>query len=249
MANADVLKLEEELHFSIFDIPKGEAVKSRGQLIERKIESLENLAAKVSNRRSRRWLNDRLLLELVPRLKVEEIRGLFAPPPWGETAAPSAFCMTTVDEWDVFRSIDMDKETMLIRALEKVPSSRKEYVQNDKLVALSAWHRVDCRTREAFRQSFLLELIENYEVQLQAFINGGSEQEVLQLYVENCFHRLLLHGVCEYYNLISATVKTSEDSESSRMTRIKKKTSSEQALPVPAISLTQFLKMARDGLL
>ncbi|KAK8948685.1 hypothetical protein KSP39_PZI006306 [Platanthera zijinensis] len=86
-------------------------------------------------------------------------------------------------------------------------------------------------------------------VQLQAFINGGSEQEVLQLYVENCFHRLLLHGVCEYYNLISSTVKTSEDSESSRMTRIKKKTSSEQALPVPAISLSQFLKMARDGLL
>ena len=37
----------------------------------------------VSNRRSRRWLNDRLLMELVPRLDADEIRGLFAPPPWG----------------------------------------------------------------------------------------------------------------------------------------------------------------------
>ena len=37
----------------------------------------------VSNRRSRRWLNDRLLMELVPRLNAEEIRGLFAPPPFG----------------------------------------------------------------------------------------------------------------------------------------------------------------------
>lgn len=37
----------------------------------------------VSNRRSRRWLNDCLLMELVPRLDAEEIRGLFAPPPWG----------------------------------------------------------------------------------------------------------------------------------------------------------------------
>lgn len=37
----------------------------------------------VSNRRSRRWLNDRLLIELVPRLNADEIRGLFAPPPWG----------------------------------------------------------------------------------------------------------------------------------------------------------------------
>lgn len=38
----------------------------------------------VSNRRTRRWLNDRLLMELVPRLNAEEIRGLFAPPPWGK---------------------------------------------------------------------------------------------------------------------------------------------------------------------
>lgn len=37
----------------------------------------------MSNRRSRRWLNDRLLMELVPPLNAKEIRGLFAPPPWG----------------------------------------------------------------------------------------------------------------------------------------------------------------------
>ena len=37
----------------------------------------------VTNRRSQRWLNDRLLMELVPRLNAEEIRGLFAPPLWG----------------------------------------------------------------------------------------------------------------------------------------------------------------------
>ncbi|KAK1354681.1 hypothetical protein POM88_047937 [Heracleum sosnowskyi] len=40
--------------------------------------------AEVSNRRTRRWINDRLLMELVPRLNAEEIRGLFAPPPWGK---------------------------------------------------------------------------------------------------------------------------------------------------------------------
>lgn len=42
------------------------------------------LLFQVSNRRSRRWLNDRLLMELVPRLNAEEIRGLFAPPPFGK---------------------------------------------------------------------------------------------------------------------------------------------------------------------
>lgn len=34
----------------------------------------------VRNRRSRRWLNDRLLMELVPRLNAEEIRGLSHSP-------------------------------------------------------------------------------------------------------------------------------------------------------------------------
>lgn len=42
------------------------------------------LLFQVSNRRTRRWLNDRLLMELVPRLNAEEIRGLFAPPPFGK---------------------------------------------------------------------------------------------------------------------------------------------------------------------
>lgn len=42
------------------------------------------LSFQVSNRRTRRWLNDRLLMELVPRLNAEEIRGLFAPPPFGK---------------------------------------------------------------------------------------------------------------------------------------------------------------------
>lgn len=45
--------------------------------------TLQCYITQVSNRRSRRWLNDRLLIELVPRLHVEEIKGLFAPPPWG----------------------------------------------------------------------------------------------------------------------------------------------------------------------
>uniref|UniRef100_A0A453KBF5 R3H-associated N-terminal domain-containing protein n=2 Tax=Aegilops tauschii TaxID=37682 RepID=A0A453KBF5_AEGTS len=86
MASADLLRREEEFYESLFDSAKGDAAaaKTRGQMIERKIEALEDMATKVSNRRSRRWLNDRLLIELVPRLHVEEIKGLFAPPPFGE---------------------------------------------------------------------------------------------------------------------------------------------------------------------
>ncbi|KAH6778741.1 R3H domain protein [Perilla frutescens var. hirtella] len=79
-----------------------ENVRSRGLEIEKKIDFLESLAGNVSNRRSRRWLNDRLLMELVPRLNAEEIRGLFAPPPWGSGGVGETLSLSgLVLEWQV----------------------------------------------------------------------------------------------------------------------------------------------------
>uniref|UniRef100_A0A2P2IH22 Uncharacterized protein MANES_05G074400 n=1 Tax=Rhizophora mucronata TaxID=61149 RepID=A0A2P2IH22_RHIMU len=86
MATPDVLQMIEEA---------GDA-KSRGMSIEKKIEFLESLTGRVSNRRSRRWLNDRLLMELVPRLNAEEIKGLFAPPPWGNNVFKWVFPLTNL---------------------------------------------------------------------------------------------------------------------------------------------------------
>ncbi|XP_072997494.1 uncharacterized protein [Typha latifolia] len=248
MARAEILKREEEfLSTSIFDLQKGETVKSRGQLIEKKIDILESLAGKVSNRRSRRWLNDRLLIELVPRLNVEEIRGLFAPPPWGENTPLSAFCMTNAGDWDAIRNIDMDVEATIIQNMKNSSSKRKDHADKDKLVALNAWHRVDCRTREALRRSFLSDLVEGYEERVRVFIRDTEEGSVLVLHVQDPFHRLLLHGVCEFYNLISATDTTSRDGKIWKTTRIKKRAGSRE-IP-PNITLVHFLKMAKDGVL
>ncbi|XP_020101893.1 uncharacterized protein LOC109719550 [Ananas comosus] len=248
MAKAEFLNREEEfLSSSILDLHKSEGVRSRGQLIERKIEILENLAGKVSNRRSRRWVNDRLLIELVPRLNVEEIRGLFAPPPWGENTSVSAFCMTNIGEWDAFRNTDMDVEARMIKNMERSSTKRKDHVDSDKMIALSAWHRVDCRTRQALRRNFLSDLIEGYEERVRAFIRDGGDKDVLMLHVQDPFHRLLLHGVCEFYNLISITVTTLRDGKLWKTTRIKKKAGSPE-MP-PNITLVQFLKMAKEGTL
>ncbi|RWW67291.1 hypothetical protein BHE74_00025276 [Ensete ventricosum] len=59
----------------------------------------------------------------------------------GDNKPLSAFCMTNVKEWDVFRNVDMDVEV----------SERKVYMNTDKEVALNAWRRVDRRTRERHR--------------------------------------------------------------------------------------------------
>ncbi|ONK78130.1 uncharacterized protein A4U43_C02F14660 [Asparagus officinalis] len=246
MANAEILKREDEF-FPIFDLQKGDNVKSRGQLIEKKIDILESLAGKVSNRRSRRWLNDRFLIELVPRLNVEEIRGLFAPPPWGDDTPLSAFSMTNDEKWDAFRNIDMDAETRMIRSLNKSSLKRKDHVDNDKVAALKAWHQVDCRIREALRRSSLSDLVEGYEERIMSFIKDSGEGEVLVLHIQDPFHRLVLHGVCEYYNLISVTLTTTKGVKLWKTTNIKKKLGSRGS--PPNISLSGFLKMAKNGVL
>lgn len=246
MATSDILQTEQDLLMmsSLFDDPKGQNVKSRGIAIEKKIEFLESLAGKVSNRRSRRWLNDRLLMELVPRLNAEEIRSLFAPPPFGDDVPLSVFCMTNVGEWDKFRNIDMDKEATIMDALEDKTSKRKSCVDNDKIAVLTAWHRVDCRTREALRRNFLPELVNNYEQCLRAYVKE-SDEDVLVLRVQDPFQRLLLHGVCEFYNLVSVTTSETEGTKAVKMTRIKKKKAGSNDLP--NITLCDFLKMAKEG--
>ncbi|KAG6645180.1 hypothetical protein I3843_08G100600 [Carya illinoinensis] len=247
METPQVLQRDDDLLLSssLFDPRKGENAKSHGMSIEKKIEFLESLTGTVSNRRSRRWLNDRLLMELVPCLNAEEIRGLFAPPPWGDEVPLSAFCMTNVGEWDKFRNIDMDKEATIIDALERSPSKKPGRVDADKMAVLNAWHRVNCRTREALRRSFLSELIEGYEECIRAFITDSGDGDILVLRVQDPFHRLLLHGVCEFYNLVSVTVKESKDAGSSKMTRITKKKKS--AAELPSITLTHFLRMSKEG--
>ncbi|XP_021614179.1 uncharacterized protein LOC110616148 isoform X3 [Manihot esculenta] len=199
MATPEVLQLVEEgfLSSHLLASSKAETAKSRGLSIEKKIEFLESLTGKVSNRRSRRWINDRLLMELVPRLNAEEIRGLFAPPPWGDDVPPSPFSMTNVGEWEKFRNIDMDKEAHIIDSLNSSSTKRRGHVDANKLAVLKAWRRIDCRTREALRRSFLTDLIEGYEACIRAFIQESGDEDVLALQVQDPFHRLLLHGVCE----------------------------------------------------
>lgn len=243
----EVLQRAQDILLSspLQDPSKGENEKSCGLSIEKKIEFLENLAGKVSNRRSRRWLNDRLLMELVPRLNGDEIRGLFAPPPWGDDVPLSPFCMTNVGEWDKFRNIDMDKQDGMIKALKGPSSKRKGHVDADKIAVLNAWHRVNCRTREALRRSFLSEVIEGYEECLRAFIKDSGDGDVLVLHVQDPFRRLLLHGVCEFYNLVSVTVTQSKDAESFKTTKIKKKKTG--SVELPNITLSHFLKMSKEG--
>ncbi|CAB4322040.1 unnamed protein product [Prunus armeniaca] len=248
MATPDILNREDGLFLSspLLEPRNGESVKSRGMSIEKKIEFLESLAGTVSNRRSRRWINDRLLMELVPRLNAEEIRGLFAPPPWGDDVPLSPFCMTNVREWDTFRNIDMDKQANIIGSSISPCAKNKGPVDADKMAVLNAWRRIDSRTRQALRRSVVSELIECYEERIRAFVRETEDGDGLILQVQDPFRRLLLHGVCEFYNLVSVTVTESENGEAIKVTKITKKKG--RSIELPNITLSHFLKMSKQGM-
>uniref|UniRef100_A0ACD6A4X7 Uncharacterized protein n=1 Tax=Avena sativa TaxID=4498 RepID=A0ACD6A4X7_AVESA len=219
--------------------------------IEGKIQALEDIGAtKVSNRRWCRWLNNRLLLELVPRLDADEIRGLFVPPPWGEKMRLSAFCVTsTAAEWDVFRTIDMDVQASLMRFHMKESSSRR-HLDEDEMAALNAWHRIDSQTRKAMKKKFLPHLLGIYEARVRAFIEESSDdKDVIVLEVQDPFQRLLLHGVCEFYNVASETTSSTvrecgSGDNAWKTTTIRKRSGT----GAPSrITLVDFLARRRNG--
>lgn len=183
-------------------------------------------------------------MELVPRLNAEEIRGLFAPPPWGDDVPVSPFCMTNIGDWDKFRVVDMDKEATMIEALQGSQLKQKGRVDADKVAVLTAWHRVNCRTREALRRSFLSDVVKGYEECLRNFIQESGDGDFLVLHVQDPFHRLLLHGICEFYDLVSVTTTESKGTETLKMTKVRKKA---RTIELPNITLCIFLKMAKEG--
>ncbi|XP_039135960.1 uncharacterized protein LOC120273399 isoform X1 [Dioscorea cayenensis subsp. rotundata] len=133
----------------------------------------------------------------------------------------------------------------MMQALNKSTTKRKEQVDSDKMAALRAWHRVDCRTREALKRNFLSDLVLGYEERILTFIKDSEDDDMLMLHIQDPIHRLLLHGVYEFYNLISVTISIPGDAKMRKVTKIKKKLGS-QSLP-PQIKLTQFLRMAKDA--
>uniref|UniRef100_A0A7N0T4C0 R3H-associated N-terminal domain-containing protein n=1 Tax=Kalanchoe fedtschenkoi TaxID=63787 RepID=A0A7N0T4C0_KALFE len=103
---------------------------------------------------------------------------------------------------------------------------------DDKTAVLTAWHRVDCRTREALRRSFLSDFIEHYETCIRTFVMESHGDDHLVLHVQDPFHRLLLHGICEV-NFCYV------------LTRVKKKKTTSAA--IPNITLTRFLRLSKEG--
>jgi len=215
----------------------------------------------ISNRRYCRWVNDRLLRELAPPLDAEEIGGLFSPPPWGERDVLTPLeritgagnnCLSDMAAWEPFRNnVDMDKEEHMLKSLVKERPKKDESNVTGSMAAMKAWHTVDRRARDALRRNSHLPLVEAFEERILVYVKSAEAGEVLTLEVQDPFHRLVLHGICEFYGLVSNTVSKWEDTAGGfslvARTHIRKKKHPKSSDSVQPVKLVDFLSAMKNG--
>lgn len=215
----------------------------------------------ISNRRYCRWVNDRLLRELAPPLDAEEIGGLFSPPPWGERDVLTPLeritgagnnCLSDMAAWEPFRNnVDMDMEEHMLKSLVKERPKKDESNVTGSMAAMKAWHTVDRRARDALRRNSHLPLVEAFEERILVYVKSADAGEVLTLEVQDPFHRLVLHGICEFYGLVSNTVSKWEDTAGGfslvTRTHIRKKKHPKSSDSVQPVRLVDFLSAMKNG--
>lgn len=167
--------------------------------------------SKVGQRRQRRWLNDRLLRDMVGALTVEDIEGLFKPVPFGDPRPPSLWTQVSSPDvaslWDLFRSIDMEKESRILAKWKAHVEGLEDHIlQNKKedepsLAALEAWSNVHINGRRALKNGSK-SYIEATEEALYAFLMS-QDLECVVRGTENGFQRLIVHSLAQYHGVNS----------------------------------------------
>eukprot|EP00239_Pterosperma_sp_CCMP1384_P002538 CAMPEP_0197854160 /NCGR_PEP_ID=MMETSP1438-20131217/24130_1 /TAXON_ID=1461541 /ORGANISM="Pterosperma sp., Strain CCMP1384" /LENGTH=414 /DNA_ID=CAMNT_0043468807 /DNA_START=107 /DNA_END=1351 /DNA_ORIENTATION=+ len=136
-------------------------------------ESFSEYLSQFGARRRNRWANEQILRDLAGPMSAEEMRGLFAPVPFGQPAPPSAFECAMMDKElaELLRQADMDDEMDAMFHMEI--SSQREKRRGDVsasgsaksdtlpdgslsreglLRGLEAWSNVAHKARKALRR-------------------------------------------------------------------------------------------------
>jgi hypothetical protein len=183
---------------------------------------------KVGQRRQRRYLNDKLLRDMAPTLTASDMESLFKPVPFGENQV-SVFTLAAdpavAPLWDLFRSVDADKQDRVLIKWEKhiqelkagmEKSCSEEKVTNEVTRAARAWSAVGPQGRRALKHASR-SMVEALEQQLidvfydnkvtddsftdDGFFEQGNNEVVLD--IESSFERLVTHSLATFHSLQS----------------------------------------------
>jgi R3H-associated N-terminal domain len=175
---------------------------------------------KVGQRRQRRWLNDKLLRDMAPPLTAKDMESLFKPAPFGDTGYVSAFTLAAAPEhaplWDLFRSVDSDKQNRVLLKWEEHVKELRAEVNNmhhneggnikkaepalvAATAALQGWAAVGPRGRKALRRA-PRGCAEEIEAPILRLVEDSVENEVV-LELDDGFQRLLAHSIAKFHSL------------------------------------------------
>ncbi|KAI8467105.1 MAG: hypothetical protein J3K34DRAFT_45498 [Monoraphidium minutum] len=193
--------------------------------------SLEDLAElraieRAGWRRRNRWFNDKALRDgfnaRFGRLTAEEMQNQFNPPPFGGPQRPSIFSEVSGPEhaplWEHFRSISMDREEKVLGRWEDhnrglaagggagggASAAPPAPPGGSPAAAIRAWARVGRPARAALKKANPHTVME-LEHEVMGLLEAGDPSSELLMDVPDGFGRLLVHGLCEFHGLLSAT--------------------------------------------
>ncbi|KAL6469310.1 hypothetical protein MHYP_G00228340 [Metynnis hypsauchen] len=163
-----------------------------------------------------------------------------------ETASPTVFTEACtngsyVEYWNDFMNRSGEEQEKLLGLLEedarcnsvKAPKDQREL--NPAYTAQECFRRIDRRLRLSLkRKRFPMRTLEILESDLLTFF-GATPHSVYVTKLGNSFERLLLHGICQYMDLVSASF----DCNGARQTKVVNKR--EEFLP-PCPLLSAYLE-------
>eukprot|EP00240_Pyramimonas_obovata_P013590 CAMPEP_0118929900 /NCGR_PEP_ID=MMETSP1169-20130426/6768_1 /TAXON_ID=36882 /ORGANISM="Pyramimonas obovata, Strain CCMP722" /LENGTH=251 /DNA_ID=CAMNT_0006872173 /DNA_START=228 /DNA_END=980 /DNA_ORIENTATION=- len=171
---------------------------------------------RVGARRRNRWFNERLLRELAGPMDAQDMSAQYTPPPFGVPAPPSIIA-TAIEHGrqELLLHLSMDEEMDMI-SRQDAPSQSAVMFQSADIFqrTVAAWSRVLPRARHALRREALLPVLFGLERRLLEYMDaaqdaedaamedvGVQDDEGLLFRLPDAFQRMLLHGLCDFYNL------------------------------------------------
>lgn len=188
-----------------------------GAVPSAEIQALEDsIAVALGARKRNRWHNDRLLRDLAGPLTAAEMRGLYSPVPFGEprrTAFAAAADPQHRDVWDMFRSIDPDRQRRVLDAWgQRGPRDKHAKAETRGCWGpAERWARVPRTQRAALRKAAPGLVAEIESTVLAAWRAPHPAGRVWA--APDAYHRLLAHGVAAFHGLRLAAVDDTTDGE------------------------------------
>jgi len=182
---------------------------------------------KPGSRRYRQWENEFFLIRNLSETESEYESGFSDD--WDESYAPSYGPFSVVFEddnrevWEPFVDITEERQQILLTFSDYDDSSEEEDIDLSPSEIFSLLRRRSQRTLKRHKHSAILQRIDDivvafsncliYDDQFEYLRPGFGEEvgECLVFAFSEKFQRHLLHALCEFYNLVSYSVDTSEE--------------------------------------